>query len=335
MVEIGIPETPINEKIQGDISRMTFKQAKTSYFKYCQNERRQADLTLKAYTIDFRQFEKFMNDKNLSKTDPIKKLDRNFVKTYIQKLNSQYSIRSAKRKIASLKAFFSYLEYEDHIPISPFRKIKVSLPSPKDLPKILSLKEISKILDEAYKESNNAKTDYQIFTATRNIAIIELLFATGGRVSEIASLKTENIDIEDGSIKILGKGKKERILYIGNKLVLLALKKYKTLKDPAKGGETFFINRRGRPYSPQSIRFLLKRLAATVLPEKRITPHMFRHSFATLLLEEGVDIKYIQSFLGHSSIVTTQIYTHVCQDKQRYILEKHHPRGRALLVNGG
>ena len=110
---------------------MTFEQAQTSYFEYCRNERRLADLTLKAYTLDFRQFEKFLDNKNLSKTDIIKKLDRDFVKTYIQKLNSQYSIRSAKRKIASLKAFFNYLEYEDHISVSPFRKIKVSLPPPK------------------------------------------------------------------------------------------------------------------------------------------------------------------------------------------------------------
>ena len=225
---------------------MTFEQAKTSYFKYSQNERRLADLTLKAYTIDFRQFEKFLEGKNMRKTEPIKKLDRDFVKAYIQKLNSQYSIRSAKRKIASLKAFFNYLEYEDHIPISPFRKIKVSLPTPKDLPKTLNLKEISRILDEAYKESNQAKTDYQIFTTTRNIAIIELLFATGARVSEIATLKTEDIDIEDGSIKILGKGKKERILYIGNKSVLLALRKYNALKNPAQGGENF-LHQQKRP----------------------------------------------------------------------------------------
>ncbi len=314
---------------------MTFEQAKISYFEYCRNERRLTDLTLKAYTLDFRQFEKFLDNRNLSKTDPIKKLDRDFVKTYIQKLNSQYSIRSVKRKIASLKAFFNYLEYEDHIPINPFRKIKVSLPTPKDLPKTLNLKEISKILDEAYRELNNAKTDYQLFTATRNIAIIELLFATGARVSEIASLKTGDIDIDNGSIKILGKGKKERILCIGNKSVLLALRKYNALKNPTQSGKAFFINRRGLSYSTQSIRFLLKHLTANVLPEKRVTPHMFRHSFATLLLEEGVDIKYIQSFLGHSSIVTTQIYTHVCQNKQRYILKMHHPRERALLVNEG
>ena len=266
---------------------MTFEQAQISYFEYCRNERRLADLTLKAYTLDFRQFEKFLDNRNLSKTDPIKKLDRDFVKTYIQKLNSQYSIRSAKRKIASLKAFFNYLEYEDHISVSPFRKIKVSLPIPKDLPKTLNLKEISKILDEAYRELNNAKTDYQLFTAARNIAIIELLFATGARVSEIATLKTKDIDIEDGSIKILGKGKKERILYIGNQSVLLALKKYNALKNLAQSGEAFFINRRGQAYSTQSIRFLLKRLTASVLPEKRVTPHMFRHSFATLLLEGG------------------------------------------------
>jgi integrase/recombinase XerD len=152
--------------------------------------------------------------------------------------------------------------------------------------------------------------------AQRNIAIIELLFATGLRVSELCSLKAEDVNLDDGSIRIMGKGSKERILQIGNLEVLTALRQYKDAYLPLIN-ETgfFFINRLRLRLAEQSVRLLIRSLCNQAGISLHITPHMFRHSFATLLLEEDVDIRYIQHMLGHSSIQTTQIY----YDKQVFM----------------
>jgi len=174
---------------------------------------------------------------------------------------------------------------------------------------------------------------YSPRTVKRKIAILELLFATGLRVSELCSLNKEYIDLGDGKILIMGKGAKERILQIGNHEVLSILRRYAE-EDAARIHKTgwFFVNRLSSRISEQSVRFLIKRLCAKANIEQNITPHMFRHSFATLLLEEDVDIRYIQRMLGHSSILTTQIYTQVTVEKQRQILTVKHPRNK-IVVN--
>jgi integrase/recombinase XerD len=162
--------------------------------------------------------------------------------------------------------------------------------------------------------------------------MIELLFATGLRVSELCSINADHIDLDNGSILIMGKGAKERVLQIGNPEVLSVLRRY-VKENEVHIHETgcFFVNRLSSRISEQSVRFLIKQLCAKAAVEQNITPHMFRHTFATLLLEEDVDIRYIQRMLGHSSILTTQIYTHVTVEKQRQILTKKHPRNRLAV----
>jgi integrase/recombinase XerD len=148
-------------------------------------------------------------------------------------------------------------------------------------------------------------------------------------VSEICSLKPENVNIADKYIKIWGKGSKERIVHIGNSDVMFSIIQYfEKFKEYINASGFFFVNKLHNRLSEQSVRVIINRHAARTGFEKHITPHMFRHSFATLLLEEDVDIRYIQKILGHSSITTTQIYTHISSLKQKEILTNRHPRNR-------
>ena len=163
----------------------------------------------------------------------------------------------------------------------------------------------------------------------RNLAVLELLFATGLRVSELCSLRPNDINLKNGEIRIWGKGSRERMVYIGNPESLTILKQYeKAFAPKIQTANWFFINRLGSRLSEQSVRNMVTDYTQRALVQEHVTPHMFRHTFATLLLEEDVDIRYIQDILGHSSITTTQIYTHVSQNKQKSILKKKHPRNK-------
>jgi integrase/recombinase XerD len=167
--------------------------------------------------------------------------------------------------------------------------------------------------------------DYKLLV--RDIVTIEMLFSTGVRVSELSNLKIKDINIRTGNIKIFGKGSKERIIQICDFEVLTLLKEYSKIFDlENKVHEYFLLNRLNKNFSEQSIRLMLKKYQKNINSSKNITPHMFRHSFATLLLEEGVDVRYIQSMLGHASISTTEIYTRVNTKHQRKILNTKHPR---------
>lgn len=297
------------------------------FISHCQFEKNLSAKTIKAYQIDLTQFIKFLHDKSYPKeANKITKIE---IKAYLESI-SILKPKSVKRKIATLKALFNYLEFEDQIPINPLRKMRVNIKEPKQLPNVMDIGEIRKIFQEAYSRNmliKNKKT-YSYFETLRDMVVIELLFATGARVSEIANLTTDNIDVNTGSITIKGKGNKERIIQVCNVESLRVLKNYSSLfiERIKESGGFFLVNRFGKKLSDQSIRTTVKNLAAKAGLQRRITPHTFRHSFGTLLLEQDVDIKYISSLLGHSSIMTTQIYTHVNREKQKQILKLKHPR---------
>jgi integrase/recombinase XerD len=163
--------------------------------------------------------------------------------------------------------------------------------------------------------------------AVRNVAIIELLFVSGIRVSELCDLRLCDVNLSCGRLRIVGKGDKERIVDICQRKTLNVLTEWIVFRaDAISSNEPFFTSRLGKKLSPQSVRWLVRDVVTDLGIKKHITPHTFRHTFATLLLEEDVDITYIQQLLGHSSIVTTQIYTHVNLQKQHEILSKKHPR---------
>jgi integrase/recombinase XerD len=274
------------------------------YLNYCQYQKKLDGKTVKAYRIDLSQFMTSLEneDEPLSKPRIIQ---------YIQTLHQSYKPKTVKRKIACIRAFINYLEFDEQIGTNPINKIRLEFREPIILPKALPLNVIQKLLHVAHKAVEKQKTPYGISMALRNAAVLELLFATGLRVSELSSIHTKDIDLKNGFVKVWGKGAKERMLFISNKETLSALQGYKTaFCDQIQKTGWFFVNRFGKRLSEQSIRDVVKSYAELASIEERVTPHTLRHSFATLMLEEDVDIRYIQSILGHASIKTTQIYTH-------------------------
>lgn len=290
------------------------------YLNYCKVHKNLDSKTIKAYRIDLEQFLCII---------PVNELpvDKETLMLYLSKIHEMYQPRTVKRKIASVKALFHYLEYEEIIENNPFNKIDLTFRQPKRLPKTIPANVIQTFLSTLYKEKTNTKTLHQQKCIIRDIAVMELLFATGMRISELCSLKQENLDLENKTVLIFGKGAKERMLQIGNAEVIAALTTYK-MYFSAELSQTdwLFVNRLQNRLSEQSVRYMINHYADAAKIEMHITPHMFRHSFATLLLEADVDIRYIQKMLGHSSITTTQIYTSVSMNKQKEILEVKHPR---------
>lgn len=306
---------------------MLLADASKEFLSHCQFEKNLSEKTLKAYKTDISQLLTFMKSRSLDTT--ITAISKTELKEYLVSIGS-LKPKSVKRKIATIKAMFNYLEFEDILAVNPFRKMRINIKEPKRLPLVMDIREITRIFKTAYahKKTETSPESYSNFRILRDIVIIELLFSTGARVSEIAGLTKNNINLDSGSVSIRGKGDKERVIQICNRETIDLLKHYyKLYKQPIeKAGNYFLVNRLGSRLSDQSIRAIVKRLAGTAGLNRHITPHMFRHSFATLLLEKDVDIKYIQSLLGHSSIMTTQIYTHVNRAKQKQILKSKHPR---------
>jgi len=300
-----------------------------NYLSYCLYQKKLNPKTIKAYSIDLKQFAKFIE----CSENEINKAGINNYLTHIHKI---FKPKTIKRKIACLKAFFNYLEYEEILDKNPFTRLNVKFKEPSLLPRTISINNLETILSIAYTEvSKHDNTEFQLNTLYRDIAVIELLFATGSRVSELCSLSNYDVDLINKAILITGKGSKERIIQIGNDDVITALKTYsERFHNDIEHSGFFFVNRLKNRLSEQSVRFMINKYVDKAGITIHITPHMFRHSFATLLLEEDVDIRYIQKLLGHSSITTTQIYTHVTSTKQKYILTAKHPRNK-LIINKG
>ena len=295
------------------------------YLNYCQFQKQLNEKTIKAYSIDLSQFaERFKQE-----PDP---LTKRCISHYIELLHKKYKPKTVKRKIACIRAFINYLEFDEQIEINPISKIQLKFREPAILPKALPLKTINKLLKTAHRSLDKKQSEFQYNMKLRNIAVLELMFATGLRVSELCAIQSNEIDLKNGFVKVYGKGARERIIFISNHETLAALRKYKAaFLCEIKGTGWFFLNRFGSKLSEQSVRDMIQSYAKTANIPEHITPHMIRHSFATLMLEEDVDIRYIQNILGHSSIVTTQIYTHVSLNKQKSIMKKKHPRNKILI----
>ncbi|MCL3781901.1 integrase [Prolixibacteraceae bacterium JC049] len=310
----------------------TILDASESFLFHCKFEKGLSGKTIEAYTSDINQFIGFLNEG--ARSNEISKIDKLVLKEYLKRL-SVLKPKTIKRKVATLKALFNFLEFEDTIEVSPFRKMRIQIKEPQKLPTVLTITDIHKILKVAYQARRNVrqKESYCYKEVTRDITILELLFATGIRVSELCDLQTKNIGVRFDYIIVKGKGDKERLIQICNNETRFILKEYKLLSRRENSNSTyFFINRFGNPISDQSVRFMIKKYGSIAGINKKITPHTFRHSFATLLLEAGVDLTYIQHLLGHSSITTTQIYTHVNMQKQKQILNAKHPRKKMSLM---
>lgn len=293
------------------------------YLEYCEFRKELDSNTLKAYRIDLKQFFDYAQE-----DVP----DKKKIEEYITELHKKYKQKTIKRKIASIKAYYNYLEECEIIDDSPFRKIRVKFKEATVLPRVIPREEIELLLNYMYSRENlNCDKTYKYWL--RDIAVVETLFATGARVYEISHIKLDCINLNTGLIKIMGKGGKERYIQVVAPEILDILKKYYEYNSEAiKTSGFFFVNSRGNRYTEQSIRLMLKKYTKLAGIKRNITPHMFRHSFATYLIEEEVDVTYVQQILGHSSIKTTQIYIHIAAKKQAEILRDKHPRKLMHIV---
>lgn len=298
---------------------MNVREKGTLYLEYCQFRKELNPKTINAYRIDLKQYFDFIEDDALNKQK---------IEDYITDLHKKYKQKTVKRKIATIKAFYIYMEEEEFIADNPFRKIKVKFKETFTLPRIIPRKEIEQLLNYMYSHPKK-NSRYWL----RDVAIVEMLFAVGARVYEISNIQSDCIDLNSGTVRIMGKGGKERYLNVASPSVLELLRKYyKANEELIRKKGYFFVNRNGNRYTEQSIRLMVKKYCQLAGIERNITPHMFRHSFATYLIEEGVDISCVQPILGHSSIKTTQIYIHVAAKMQAEILRSMHPRNKMELL---
>jgi len=299
---------------------MDMEQEIKRYLEFCQYRKELNKNTLKAYRIDLAQYLSYIKDEAFS---------RQKIEEYITELHKNYKQKTIKRKIASIRAFYRYLELEERTDKpNPFGRIQVKFRESEVLPRIIPRKDIERLLNDMYGILKESGSD----TVYRDLCVVEMFFATGARVYEISNLKKEDFDLDSGVIKIMGKGSRERYVQIGSPEVLELMREYygrKRLEIEECG--FFFVNRLGRRFSEQSIRNMIRKYSQTAGVSLHITPHMFRHSVATYLLEEGVDIMYIQKILGHGSIRTTQIYLHIASKKQMEILRERHPRNKMRI----
>lgn len=313
---------------------MELQEAVSQFLFHCQYEKNLSPKTLKAYSIDLRQFREFLATNLDIATLPA--VDKVALRAYIKSLFGPLKEKSVKRKVATLKALFNFLEREDAIAINPFRKMEVRIKETRRLPRTIPLHDLKRLFKHLYrlKEEHPDRESYDYRALIRDIAVLETLFSTGARVAEVCNLQDQDVDLRHERVRILGKGGRERILQLCDNEVVAAMRDYRALwAEKAERNSYFFHNRSGGRLTEQSVRVRLRRYALGAGMGQRVTPHMLRHSVATLLLEEGVDIRYIQALLGHTSITTTQIYTEVRDSGQRRILAMRHPR-RKLRATG-
>ena len=293
----------------------------SNYIEVIEHIKKLSPNTIKAYRIDLYQFASFT--KNIL-------ANKDMIKQYIVYLNQQFAPRSVKRKIASIRAFYRELSINGILKKNPFDQLEIRIHTPKQLPRIIPQQIIQSILQSAYSEYSNGNR-----IALRDIMVLELLFNTGLRVSELCSLERDNFSLDDDGLRLLvnGKGSKERVIQLVTpELLKLSKLYYQTYAQQIHQHSAIFYNRNGKRISPQSVQRIINRYLKKLNLQNHITPHMFRHTFATSLLEAGMDIRYIQSLLGHSSISTTQIYTHVTTKRQTLLLNELHPRSKMSFV---
>ncbi|TET94980.1 MAG: site-specific tyrosine recombinase XerD [Desulfobacteraceae bacterium] len=274
--------------------------------------------TIVAYSHDLINFFDFLKQKGLS---PVR-ISQEDLSSFIAENNTRLSPRSMARCLVSIRMFYRFLVSEGNIESNPARLLGI----PKmyqHLPDVLSRDEVDSLLKQPNINTALGKRDK---------AILEILYATGLRVTELIGLKMHNINLEVGSIRTIGKGSKERIIPMGSKAID-SLKDYLSnsrpsflKKDLAKAGSYIFLNSRGGHITRQGLWKIIRKYAPMAGITKSVTPHTVRHSFATHLLEGGADLRSVQIMLGHADISTTQIYTHVARERLKEIHEKYHPR---------
>ncbi len=297
---------------------MKWQYALTDYNNYLKIERGLSQNSIDNYRLDVVKLIDFLDDHDYN-ISPIS-IEKETIQEFIYHISKQVNARSQSRIISGLRSFFNYLVFEDYRQTNPLDLIE----SPKigrKLPDTLSTSEIDKLI---------AAIDLSKPQGERNRAILELLYSCGLRVSELVNLKLSDLFFDEGFIKVTGKGDKQRFVPIGNetiKYINIYKNEIRThLKIENEHKDTLFLNRRGKQLTRAMIFTITKQLAEKIGLDKNISPHTFRHSFATHLLENGADLRAIQLMLGHESITTTEIYVHVDRRHLSEVINKYHPR---------
>lgn len=293
---------------------MLFRDAASAFIRHCQSIRKLSPHTTRAYQLDLAGFSQF-----LGKRGAVATCDKTVIHNYVRHLFDVRTLKesSVKRHLATLRSMFRWLEEDGQVTEDAFRGARIRIRMPKRLPRVIARADLRRLL---LHEQPPSFADLTAYVAT------ELLFATGMRVSELAGLLDAAVDVDDGTITIIGKGNRERRVFVPDDIKSL-LRDYRTARDRSPStADTFLVNSRGDAASPQMIRRLVRLHGERSEVRDRVTPHMFRHSVATYLLEEGVDIRYVQRLLGHRSISTTEIYTHVADSALKVRITERHPR---------
>ncbi len=278
------------------------------FFTYLEVERNYSSHTTLNYRIDLEEFARF-----LDKT-PVEAVEYPDLRRFLAQLKGRnLKPRSLARKLSSLRSFFKFLQREGVIQTNP-AKLLVTPKLDKPLPHFMSEEETVQLIESPQSGKINSPRDKAIF---------EILYSTGIRVSELVGLNVDDVDFIGNIIKVMGKGKKERIVPIGNQ-ALSALKEY---MDGRKANNKFiFVNKNGTRLSDRSVRNIINKYILQQAMTQHVTPHMFRHSFATHLLNHGADLRSVQELLGHVNLSTTQIYTHLTTEKIKKVYDQAHPR---------
>jgi integrase/recombinase XerD len=297
------------------------------FINYLRLERSLSENSILAYGSDIEKFFSFLGSKGKSFIPS--ETDSALLEEFLLFTGSLgLSSHTQARITSGLKSFFKFLMIENTIKVNPASHIEGPRLERK-LPEVLSVEEINRMIDAI---------DHSSPEGQRNRAIIETLYGSGLRVSELVSLKISNMKLNQGYLIVLGKGNKQRIVPIGNQAIRqinLYIHTTRLQQAVSKGSEDFvFLNRRGKELSRVMIFTIIKNLANHAGIKKRISPHTFRHSFATHLVEGGADLRAVQEMLGHESITTTEIYTHLDRDYVRENLLSFHPRGNRLIITG-
>jgi tyrosine recombinase XerC len=278
------------------------------FIRYLEIEKNYSPHTALNYRLDLEGFARFLAEV------PLEKVDYLALRKYLAALKEHNdSSRTIARHLSSLRSFFKFLVREGYLKQNPI----LSLASPKlekHLPQFLTEEEINRLLDTAASENE---------LGLRDKAILETFYSTGMRISELVGLALSDVDFISGVVKVLGKGKKERIVPIGEHAIM-AMRKY--LEKRKKQSDTLFLNKNGRRITDRGVRGIVAKYLRLASIKEGISPHTLRHSFATHLLDRGADLRSVQELLGHVNLATTQIYTHLTTEKLKRVYDQAHPR---------
>ena len=296
---------------------MSWESSILGFKSYLQVERSLSVNSVDAYIRDVKKLANFSKSKKINELD----ISKSDLSDFVSNISKEgISARSQSRIISGIKAFYKYLIMEDYITADPTQLLE----SPKigmKLPDTLSIEEIDKLI---------AAIDLSTEQGERNRSMLEILYSCGLRVTELITLKLSNVSFVEGFIKVIGKGDKERLAPIGKtalKYLNIYISEVRNHQNIQKGYEDIiFLNRRGKQLTRVMIFTIIKQLAEKIGLKKKISPHTFRHSFATHLIQGGADLRAVQEMLGHESITTTEIYTHLDKEYLREAIIQFHPR---------